>query len=84
MKAQDVLDNEDQPKSKEERAQMISRCVELIERTNAAIDRHKEHSGESSLIVKQYIELREQYVNELAELLHGLRIEGRLFIREAA
>ena len=61
--------NDDQPKNADERAAMIARLLDLIERTNAAIDRHINQDHHDQLAIRQYTELRDEYVREFNGLV---------------
>lgn len=72
------------PGTSEERGAMLARFAELIERTNAAIDFHRNFDEPDRLAISENIELRDRYVHELTDLLRDFRLEGELHIQEAA
>ncbi len=72
------------PNNADERAAMVARLLDLIDRANAAIDFHQSFDEPDRLAISENRELRERYVRELTDLLHDFRIEGELRIREAA
>jgi hypothetical protein len=72
MEPYQLIDDEDQPKNPKQRAAMISRCAELIERTKAAITAHRQYDKPDLMAIGQYEELQTRYIQELAELLQPL------------
>ena len=52
----------------------ISDFLEQIERLNEMVDFHKNKSGEKSMM-RQYEEMRREFLQELVELLANFRIE---------
>ena len=54
----------------------ISDILEQVERLNEMVDFHKSKSGEQS-IMRQYEEMRQEFLEELAGLLADFRIEVR-------
>ncbi|ADB41833.1 hypothetical protein [Spirosoma linguale] len=70
--------NDNHPTNADERAVMVVRLLDLIERTNAAIDRHTNQDKPDQLAVRQYTELRDEYVQEFADLVQpiGLVVQG--------
>ena len=79
-----IEDISDKPNNPQERGAMLARLAELIDRANAAIDFHQSFDEPDRLVISENRELRERYVRELTGLLHDFRIEGELYIREAA
>ena len=71
METYQQLDS-DQPKDAVERAAMVARLLDLIERTNAAIDRHTNQEKPDRLAIRQYTELRDEYVREFADLVQPI------------
>jgi len=61
----------------EQRANRVSRLMELILGETAAIQRH-ERAGNVGLEHEQWTELREEHLTELSELMQGFRPEIRL------
>ncbi len=57
---------------------MVSHTVEMIQRMNAAIDRHRAYKNPDRLAIDQFTELRERYVAELAELLQPIGVVVQL------
>ena len=55
-----------------ERATTIARLLDLLERTNAAIDRHRAQDKPDQLAIRQYTELRDEYVKEFSDLLRPI------------
>lgn len=64
----------DQPKDADERAAMVARLLDLIERTNAALDRHTNQEKPDRLAIRQYTELRDEYVREFANLVQPIGV----------
>jgi len=64
--------NQNTPQNADERAAMVARLLDLIERTNAAIERHMSHEKPDQLAIKQYTELRDEYVQEFADLVQPI------------
>ena len=64
----------DQPKDADERTAMVARLLDLIERTNAAVDRHTNQEKPDRLAIRQYTELRDEYLREFAGLLQPIGI----------
>jgi hypothetical protein len=52
----------------------ISDILEQVERQDEMVDFHKNKSGEPSMM-RQYEEMRQEFLEELAGLLAGFRIE---------
>ena len=61
----------------EQRANRVSRLMELILGETAAIQRH-ERAGNFGLEREQWTELREEHLAELTELMQGFRPEIRM------
>jgi hypothetical protein len=55
----------------------ISDLLEQVERLNAMVDFHKNKSGEASMM-RQYEEMRQEFLQELAGLLADFRIEVKM------
>ena len=66
--------NDDQPKNADVRAAMVARLLDLIERTNAAIDRHTNQEQPDRLAIRQYTELRDEYLREFASLVQPIGV----------
>lgn len=64
--------NDNHPTNADERAAMVARLLDLIERTNAAIDRHTNQDKPDQLAIRQYTELRDEYVQEFADLVQPI------------
>lgn len=64
--------NDNHPTNADERAAMVARLLDLIERTNAAIDRHTNQQQPDQLAIRQYTELRDEYVQEFADLVQPI------------
>ena len=62
------------PQNADERAATVSRLLDLIERTNAAIDRHTRQPQPNLLAIRQYTELRDEYVREFADLVQPVGV----------
>lgn len=71
------LDAECSPNA-DERAAMVARLLDLIERTNAAVDRHKNQEKPDRLAIRQYTELRDEYVREFADLVKPVGVVVQL------
>jgi hypothetical protein len=64
--------NDNHPSDAHERAAMVARLHDLIERTNAAINRHTNQEEPDQLAIRQYIELRGEYLQEFADLVQPI------------
>jgi signal recognition particle GTPase len=53
----------------------VGDILELIEKANAAIERHKHAENPSQSILEQYQDLRNEYLGQLAELLKDFDIK---------
>lgn len=73
MKTYPHLDAE-HPQNADERAALVARLLDLIERTNAAIDRHTNQEKPDRLAIRQYTELRDEYVREFADLVQPVGV----------
>ena len=62
------------PQNADERATMVARLLDLIERTNAAVDRHTNQEKPDRLAIRQYTELRDEYVREFADLVQPIGV----------
>lgn len=62
------------PQNADERAALVARLLDLIERTNAAIDRHTNQGKPDRLAIRQYTELRDEYVQEFADLVQPVGV----------
>jgi hypothetical protein len=74
----------DKPVNAEERNVLILSTLELIERTNKAIQMPQSYGTPDQLAMEQYIELRENHLAFLAELLQDFGVEAHLSVRQAA
>ena len=68
----------DRPKDADERAAMVARLLDLIERTNAAVDRHTNQEKPDRLAIRQYTELRDEYLREFADLVKPVGVVVQL------
>jgi hypothetical protein len=60
-------------KEGEQKALIIARLLQLIEMNTNTLERH--HNANSPLsIIQQYKDLRERYLNELAEVMQGFGV----------
>lgn len=64
--------NDNHPTNADKRAAMVTRLLNLIERINAAIDRHTAQDKPDQLAIRQYIELRDKYIQEFADLVQPI------------
>ena len=64
----------EQPQNADQRAAMVSRLLDLIERSNAAIDRHTSQPKPDRLAIRQYTELRDEYLREFADLVQPVGV----------
>ncbi|WP_020597516.1 hypothetical protein [Spirosoma panaciterrae] len=64
--------NDNHPTKANERAERVARLLDLIERTNAAIERHTNQESPDQLAIRQYHELRDEYVLEFADLVRSI------------
>jgi len=71
------LDTE-HPQNAYERAAMVARLLDLIERTNAAVDRHTNQEKPDRLAIRQYTELRDEYVREFVDLVQPIGVVVQL------
>ncbi len=62
----------------DERAAAVARLLDLIERTNAAVDRHTNQEKPDRLAIRQYTELRDDYVREFADLVQPIGVVVQL------
>lgn len=67
-----MQENEEFIRKTEERALQIGRLLQLISMDTNAIQRHILHNSPKS-IIEQYVELRNEHLDELQELM---RLEG--------
>ena len=70
--------NENHPANADERAAMVARLLDLIERTNAAVDRHISQENPDQLAIRQYTDLRNEYVQEFADLVQPIGLVVQL------
>ncbi len=61
----------------EEKIARVSDILEQISKLNEMIDFHKNQSGEKSML-KQYEEMKEEFVVELEELLSNFKIKAKI------
>ena len=67
----------------EQKALIIARLLQLIEMNTNTLERH--HNANSPLsIIQQYKDLRERYLNELAEVMQGFGIIVKFFPLDTA
>ena len=71
--------NDNHPMNTAERSAMVTRLLDLIERTNVAIDRHTNQDKPDQLAIRQYKELRDEYIREFADVVQpiGLVVQAR-------
>jgi hypothetical protein len=66
-------ENQEFIKQGEQKALIIARLLQLIEMNTNTLERH--HNANSPLsIIQQYKDLRERYLNELAEVMQGFGV----------
>ncbi len=66
-------ENQEFIKQGEQKALIIARLLQLIEMNTNTLERH--HNANSPLsIIEQYKDLRERYLNELAEVMQGFGV----------
>ena len=66
-------ENQEFIKEGEQKALIIARLLQLIEMNTKTIQRHQDsHSPQT--IVEQYQDLRQRYLNELAEVMQGFGV----------
>jgi hypothetical protein len=66
-------ENQEFIKQGEQKALIIARLLQLIEMNTNTLERH--HNANSPLsIIQQYKDLREKYLNELAEVMQGFGV----------
>ncbi len=61
----------------------VGDILELIEKANKAIEHHKNTEHPSELMIKQYQELKSEYVSQLADLLKDFDIKIEILHRVA-
>ena len=57
---------------------MVARLLDLIERTNAAIDRHTHQPQLDQLAIRHYTELRDEYLREFGDLVKPVGVVVQL------
>ena len=69
-------ENQEFIKQGEQKALIIARLLQLIEMNTNTLERH--HNANSPLsIIQQYKDLRERYLNELAEVMQGFGVKAK-------
>ena len=69
-------ENQEFIKQGEQKALIIARLLQLIEMNTNTLERH--HNANSPLsIIQQYKDLRERYLNELAEVMQGFGVVAK-------
>lgn len=69
-------ENQEFIKQGEQKALIIARLLQLIEMNTNTLERH--HNANSPLsIIEQYKDLRERYLNELAEVMQGFGVVAK-------
>jgi hypothetical protein len=69
-------ENQEFVKDGEHNVLIIARLVQLIEMNTNTLKRHREADSPSS-IIEQYKEIREKYLNELAEVMQGFGVKAK-------
>ncbi|MCX6213245.1 hypothetical protein [Spirosoma sp.] len=67
-----LIARDQDPNNTDDRAALVARLLDLIEHTNAAIDRHTNQEQPDKLAIRQYTELRDEYVQEFADLVQPI------------
>ena len=71
-------ENQEFIKQGEQKALIIARLLQLIEMNTNTLERN--HNANSPLsIIQQYKDLRERYLNELAEVMQGFGVIAKFF-----
>jgi hypothetical protein len=65
--------NQEFIKQGEQKALIIARLLQLIEMNTNTLERHHTANSPQS-IIQQYKDLRERYLNELAEVMQGFGV----------
>ena len=67
----------------EQKALIIARLLQLIDMNTKTIERHQ-NSDSPQTIIQQYQDLRQRYLNELAEVMQGYGVGIRLMALDRA
>ena len=67
----------------EQKALVIARLLQLIDMNTKTIQRHQDSDSPLS-IIEQYQDLRQRYLNELAEVMQGYGVGIRLMALDRA
>ena len=69
-------ENQEFIKDGEQKALIIARLLQLIEMNTNTLKRHREADSPLS-IIEQYKEIRDRYLNELAEIMQGFGVMAK-------
>ena len=69
-------ENQEFIKDGEQKALIIARLLQLIEMNTNTLKRHREADSPLS-IIEQYKEIRDRYLNELAEVMQGFGVSAK-------
>ena len=69
-------ENQEFIKDGEQKALIIARLLQLIEMNTNTLKRHREADSPVS-IIEQYKEIRDRYLNELAEVMQGFGVSAK-------
>ena len=69
-------ENQEFIKDGEQKALIIARLLQLIEMNTNTLKRHREADSPVS-IIEQYKEIRDRYLNELAEIMQGFGVMAK-------
>ena len=69
-------ENQEFIKDGEQKALIIARLLQLIEMNTNTLKRHREADSPLS-IIEQYKEIRDRYLNELAEVMQGFGVMAK-------
>ena len=69
-------ENQEFIKDGEQKALIIARLLQLIEMNTNTLKRHREADSPLS-IIEQYKDIRDRYLNELAEVMQGFGVSAK-------
>ena len=76
-------ENQEFIKDGEQKALIIARLLQLIEMNTNTLKRHREANSPMS-IIEQYKEIRERYLNELADIMQGFGVKAKFMPMDLA
>ena len=69
-------ENQESIKDSEQKALIIARLLQLIEMNTNTLKRHREADSPLS-IIEQYKDIKDIYLNELAEVMQGFGVSAK-------